>query len=396
MSDSSGEKTEKATEKRMKEVRSKGQLARSQDLGAWVGVAAAVFMMPSTIDRAKAAGLSQMVTVQNVIAAPSTAKASAALRDGLASIGGILLPMLVVVAVTVLVVSIAQGGVHFKKSIVKFDHFNPLTGLRHVFGTQALWNGVKVLLKTGATALVLWTVIKGLMPVLMTSGLPLTSLLAAASHGVSSITVAAVAAGLAMGGLDVMVVIRRNRKKTRMSKKEIKDESKQSDGDPLIRQQRRQRALQISRNRMMSRIVDADVVMVNPTEFAVALQYEPGRSAPRVIAKGKGEVARGIRERAEAEGVPMVKDVPLTRALHRLCDLGDEIPVDLYTPVARVLTFVMALKARGSREAQGTHSMPGGTIPLDPEDADAPDDDSAPAPAAPHFSSPTTLIGATS
>ncbi len=396
MSDASGEKTEKATEKRMKEVRSKGQLARSQDLGAWVGVAAAVFMMPSTIDRAKAAGLEQMVTVQNVIQAPSTAKASAALGDGLGSIGGILLPMFIVVAVTVLVVSVAQGGIHFKKSILKFDHFNPLTGLKHVFGTQALWNGVKVLLKTGAVALVLWTVIKGLMPVLMTSGLPLTSLLAAASHGVSSITVAAVAAGLAMGGLDVMVVIRRNRKKTRMSKKEIKDESKQSDGDPLIRQQRRQRALQISRNRMMSKIVDADVVMVNPTEFAVALQYEPGRSAPRVIAKGKGEVARGIRERAEAEGIPMVKDVPLTRALHRLCELGDEIPVDLYTPVARVLTFVMALKARGSRDVLGTHSMPGGTIPLDPEDADAPDGDEAPAPTAPHFSSPTTLIGATS
>ncbi|RKR75548.1 EscU/YscU/HrcU family type III secretion system export apparatus switch protein [Frondihabitans australicus] len=400
MSDASGEKTEQATEKRMKEVRSKGQLSKSQDLGAWVGVAAAVFMMPATIARAKAAGLMQMVSVQDVIAHPTTTRATQALRDGLGSIGGILLPMLVVIAAAVLAVSVAQGGVHFKKSILKFEHFNPITGLKHMFGTQALWNGAKVLLKTAAVALVLWVVIKGLMPILMNSGLPLESLLAAASHGVSSITVAAVAAGLAMGGLDVMVVIRRNRKKTRMTKKEIKDEHKQSDGDPHIRQQRRQRAIAMSRNRMMAKVVDADVVMINPTEFAVALRYEPGRSAPRVIAKGKGEVARGIREKAEAEGIPMVKDIPLTRALHRLCELGDEIPVDLYTPVARVLTFVMALKARGSRDAQGTHSMPGGTIALDPEDAlvDEQDSDeivSDPAPT-PDFAPTTSLIGALS
>ena len=223
------------------------------------------------------------------------------------------------------------------------------------------------------------------MPVLMTAGLPLASLLAAASRGVSSLIVAAVAAGLALGGLDVMVVMRRNRKKTRMTKKEIKDESKQSDGDPLIRQQRRQRALAMSRNRMMSKIVDADVVMVNPTQFAVALKYEPGRSAPRVIAKGDGEVARGIREKAEAEGIPMVKDVPLARALHAACELGDEIPVDLYSPVARVLTFVMALKARGSSAgAPASTRMPGGTMRRR---------EAAPTSRSP---APTTLVGATS
>ncbi|WP_082763511.1 flagellar biosynthesis protein FlhB [Frondihabitans sp. PAMC 28766] len=396
MSDTSGEKTEKATEKRMKEVHGKGQLSKSQDLSAWVGVGAAVFMMPSTIARAKAAGLHQMLTVQSVIAAPTPAKATAALSQGLESIGGIILPMLIVTAIAALVVSIAQGGIHFKKSILKFEHFNLLNGVKHLFGPQALWNGVKILLKTGVVALVLWGVVHGLMPILMNSGLPLTSLISATSGGVSSLVVGAVAAGLAMGGLDVMVVMRRNRKKTRMTKKEIKDENKQSDGDPLIRHQRRQRALAISRNRMMSKIVDADVVMINPTAFAVALVYEPGRSAPRVVAKGKGEVARGIRERAEAEGVPMVEDVPLTRALHRLCEIGEEIPVDLYTPVARVLTFVMALKARGSSAVPGTHSMPGGTIPLDPEDAEVSEDVDSPERIPDPTASPTTLIGALS
>jgi flagellar biosynthetic protein FlhB len=215
----------------------------------------------------------------------------------------------------------------------------------------------------------------------------------AAGGGVSSLVVAAVSAGLVLGGLDVIVVMRRNRKKTRMTKKEIKDESKASDGDPLIRQQRRQRAMAMSRGRMMSAIADADVVMVNPTHVAVALKYEPGRSAPRVVAKGAGEVARGIREKAESLGVPMVKDIPLARALHKACELGEEIPVDLYSPVARVLTFVMALKARGSSASAGVHTMPGGTIAPDPEiDADF-DDDPAPDRT---DSEPSTLVGAMS
>jgi flagellar biosynthetic protein FlhB len=106
---------------------------------------------------------------------------------------------------------------------------------------------------------------------------------------------------------------------------------------------------------MMSAIADADVVMVNPTHFAIALKYEPGKSAPRVVAKGAADVAARIRERAEEERVPIVRDIPLTRALHSACELGDEIPVDLYSAVARVLAFVMALKARGA--AQGVHTM---------------------------------------
>lgn len=362
MSDS-GEKTEQATDKRMREVHSKGQLSRSQDLSAWVGVGVAVAMMPATIARASDVGVAQMIGVQDVIAHPSIARAKQALFADLSGIAGIVTPMLIAVGIAVLITAIVQGGVHLKKMTGKFDQFNLLNGVKHTFGTQALWNGVKTLLKTGVVALVLWSVVQGLMPVLMTADLPLTSLMAAASGGIGSLVVAAVAAGLVLAGADMLVVMRRNRKKTRMTKKEVKDENKSSDGDPLIRQQRRSRQLSMSRNRMMSAIADADVVMVNPTHVAVALRYEPGRSAPRVVAKGAGEVARGIREKAEAEGIPMVKDIPLTRALHAACDLGDEIPVDLYSPVARVLTFVMALRARGSHAAAGVHTMPGGTIP---------------------------------
>jgi flagellar biosynthesis protein FlhB len=352
-----GEKSEKATAKRMKEVHAKGQLSRSQDLSAWVGVGAVAIMVPTMIASAAAAGSSQLYAVQRVIADPTIGTMRQAMTDGFGSIAGTLGPMLAVVFVVVAGTAVAQGGVHFKRMTGNYEQFNVIKGIPRLFGTQALWGGAKALLKTAVVGLVLWMAIQGVVPILMTSGsLPLTAVLQTAGDGAGTLLRAAIAAGLLLGALDVFVVIRRNRKKTRMTKREVKDENKQSDGDPHIKGQRRSRQLAMSRNRMMGAIKDADVVLTNPTHFAVALKYEPGKSAPRVVAKGAGTVAVSIRERAESERVPMVRDIPLTRALHAACEVGQEIPVDLYTPVARVLSFVMALRVRGA--AAGTHSAP--------------------------------------
>ena len=122
---------------------------------------------------------------------------------------------------------------------------------------------------------------------------------------------------------------------------------KQSEGDPLLRAALRQRALDASRNRMMVDVAMADVVLVNPTHVSVALKYNQAMGAPRVVAKGAGVVAARIREIATENRVPLVEDVPLARALYRNCEVGTEIPADLYTAVARVLAFIMTLKKRG-------------------------------------------------
>jgi flagellar biosynthetic protein FlhB len=356
MAADSGEKTEQATEKRMKEVRSKGQLSRSQDVTAWLGVGAAAVMIPITISAGADAVSAQMVHVGDLIENPDPALAVQALVDGLVSVGGIILPMLIVTTIAVLGGAALQGGIHFKKFTGKFEQFDLLAGVKRTFGMEALWQGVKALLKTVVVAGVLMIVIQGLMPVLMTAGgLPASELIKAAGDGTGALLQSAVAAGLVLAAADMFVVMRRNRSKTRMTKKEVKDENKSSEGDPLIRSQRRSRQLAMSRNRMMAAIVDADVVLVNPTHFAVALKYEPGKSAPRVVAKGAGVIAARIREQAETDRVPIVKDVPLARALHAGCELGQEIPVELYNAVARVLAFVLALKKRGS--SQGTHTM---------------------------------------
>lgn len=353
------EKTEQATEKRMREVRSKGQLSRSQDLTAWVSVGAAAVMIPFTVERAGNAATDQLFSIRGIAASPDPAGALQALQDGLGSLADVLGPMLVTVFVAVLAASVAQGGVHFKKFRAEFEHFNPLNGLKRVFGGQAVWGGVKALLKTAVVALVLYTVIQGLVPVLLAAGgLPVAGVIAAASGGVASLVQFAVAAGVVLAAADLFVVMRRNRKKTRMSKKEVKDENKSTDGDPLVKSQRRARQMSMSRNRMIAAIGDADVVIVNPTHVAVALKYEPGKSAPRVVAKGAGHIAARIRQEAENHQVPMVQDIPLARSLHGACEVGQEIPVDFYRAVAGVLAFVMALKSRGS--AAGIHRM-GGT-----------------------------------
>jgi len=141
-----------------------------------------------------------------------------------------------------------------------------------------------------------------------------------------------------------------------MTKKEVRDEHKQTEGDPLVRSALRGRQLAMARSRMMAAIPTADVVVTNPTHIAVALHYEPSRGTPRVVAKGAGVVAARIREIAEEHRVALVEDVPLARALHASCEVGQVIPPELYQAVAQVLAFVYGHRARGT--AAGRHHSP--------------------------------------
>lgn len=369
MSEDSGERSEKATPQRMKEVRSKGKMTRSQDLAAWLGIAAAALMIPGLMVLAEQAGRQQFAAIASVIGNPQEESATDILALGLSSIPGTLIPMLMAVLVVVLATAALQGGITFKKFKVDPANLNLVNGVKRAFGFQALWQGLKALLKVCVIGLVLWSVVSSLMPLLLQSGsLPITSLLSAGGVGAASLIRASVIAGLVLAALDVFVVMRRNRKHTRMTRKEVTDENKRSDGDPLIKSQRRSRQMAMSRNRMMAAIADSDVVIVNPTHVAVALSYEPGKSAPKLVAKGAGNIATRMREEATTHQVPMVKDIPLARNLHSVCEIGDEIPADTYNEVARVLAFVMTLKARG--HGAGVHTVPG--APAAPPGAPAP------------------------
>ena len=352
-----GERTEKATDRRLRDARRKGQLGRSQDFTAWICIASAAVMMPFSIAAAAQVLTEQFLRVAQVARQPTKVNAVEALSAAMASIGGVLLPMLVVVLLATTATAVAQGGIHLRGVTLRVEQFDIVAGLKRVFGGRALWEGVKALLKTLAIGAALWIVVSGLVPVLMDSGRhTIAWLLERAGEGVVALLQVAVVVGVLLAAIDVAVVMRRNRKHTHMTKKEAKDEHKKSEGDPLVRAQRRSRQLALSRNRMIAAVGDSDVVLLNPTHLAVALRYEPGRSAPRIVAKGAGVVAQKIRERAEEAGVPMIRDIPLARALHAACDIGQEIPEELYTAVAQVLAFIEHLKRRGS--ARGTHTMP--------------------------------------
>jgi flagellar biosynthesis protein FlhB len=204
---------------------------------------------------------------------------------------------------------------------------------------------------------VLYVQMKDVVPVLMTAGqLQLRSLLGVVNATTLGLIRAAAMAGIVMAAADYFVVRRRTNKQLRMTKEEVKQENKNTEGDPHVKGQIRARQMAMARNRQMADVPTADVVMVNPTHVAVALRYDPEKGAPRVIAKGRGAIAAKIRELAGQHRIPMVQDVPLARALERSVEVGQEIPAEFYGAVAKVLAFVMSLKARGS--AAGVHRSP--------------------------------------
>ncbi|SDY81668.1 flagellar biosynthetic protein FlhB [Micromonospora pattaloongensis] len=352
----SGEKTEKPTPQKRKQARKEGQVARSADVGAWAGMLAATVLLPITLRMATGTMRTLMERVPSVIENPDPAAAMAVLRTGLIGAALAVAPL----AGAMLVIGIAaagvQGGIHVatKLFIPKFSRLNPLQGFKRTLGPQAWWEATKATIKTGVLAGVLYWTIKDLLPLLMTAGqLPLSTLMGIVGGTVLTLIRTAAVAGLVMAAVDYIVVRRRTDKQIKMSKQEVKDEHKRSEGDPFIKGQIRARQLAMGRNRMMAELPKADVVVVNPTHVAVALRYDPAKGAPRVIAKGAGAVAAKIREVAAGQRIPLVQDVPLARALHASCELGDEVPPELYGAVAKVLAFVMGLKARGS--AAGLH-----------------------------------------
>lgn len=345
------ERTEKATPKRMREARREGKLSRSQDISAWLGIGAATMILPMVLEKSKEGASSVIKELRLVVANPDPNRAFEILGEGLATVAWALVPLGAVGVIVAIAANAAQGGLYFATKRLKpsFKNFNIVQGAKRIVGGQAWWNGAKAFLKTAVVGLVLWLAIQSVAPLLMGAGsLSLAATLDAAGSGATALLRSAVVAGTVLAIFDVLVIAKRNRKQTRMSKQELKEEHKHTEGDPQIKGAIRSKQLAMSRNRMMAAIADADVVVVNPTHVAVALQYNPASGAPRVVAKGAGHVAARIRQRATELRVPMVADVPLARALHAACELDQEIPPELYTAVAQVLAFVMALKRRGA------------------------------------------------
>jgi flagellar biosynthetic protein FlhB len=359
-----GEKTEKPTPQRLKKARKEGQIPRTQELGTWLGAAAASVLLPMMVGHAFDAVQQLFVQVGVIADDPEPAALSQLLGQALRAFLGAILPMALSLMLIGTLASAAQGGVTFATKGMKptLKKINPFPGIKRMFGTHGVWEAVKALIKTIALAVVIVATSDNAKTLVSASGaLPLSEVARVFSG--SAVTMFRVVGftGLAIAIADYLVVRRTMMKKLKMSQYEIKQEHKQAEGDPQMKSQRRATQMAMSRNRMMSEMADADVLLVNPTHVAVALKYDPLKGAPRVVAKGAGEVAARLRARAEECRVPMVADIPLARALHSSCELGQEVPAQLFTAVARVLAFVLHLSARGVR---GGMHRPGFQAPV--------------------------------
>jgi flagellar biosynthetic protein FlhB len=345
-----GEKTEAPTPQRLKKARKEGQIPRTQELGTWLGVAAASILLPMLVGNAFDEVQQLFVQIGSVASYPEPEKIFVLLGQALSAFMFTLLPLSIGLMVVGTVSAAAQGGVTFATKAMKptLKKLNPFPGIKKMVGSQGLWEASKALIKTAALATVVVLTSDRAQTLVSSAGaLPLSAV--AATFTDSAILMFRVVAvtGLVIAVADYVVVRKKMMKQLKMSRYEITQEYKQAEGDPQMKAQRKAVALSMSRNRMMSEVADADVLLVNPTHVAVALKYDPAKGAPRVVAKGAGEVAAKLREIATEARVPLVQDIPLARALHSSCELGQEVPAQLFTAVARVLAFVMHLGAKG-------------------------------------------------
>ncbi|MXG87969.1 EscU/YscU/HrcU family type III secretion system export apparatus switch protein [Nocardioides flavescens] len=352
-----GEKTEKATPKKQKENRKEGQVPRTPDLGAWSALLLASMGLPWMVRHEFAALQDLFRRCLLALREPTTERALQLLADGGAHAFVSILVLGSVIMLVGVAGALAQGGFYLATKLVKpsAKKLNPVSGMKRLFGPQALWEGAKTLLKSAAVFLLVWKAVAAMVPLLGAPADPDRLLAHTADQALGLIRVIAIT-GLLMAVLDYLYQRHRVGKQAKMSKEDVKQEHKNSEGDPLVKSAIRSRQLAAARNRMMADVPEADVVLVNPTHVAVALRYDPAKGAPKVVARGAGAIATRIREKATEARVPLVRDVPLARALYSSTHVGQEIPAELFAAVAQVLAFVISRRTRGQHG--GEHRSP--------------------------------------
>jgi flagellar biosynthetic protein FlhB len=367
----SGEdRTEAPTPKRKKQAREEGRIARSPDLGAWLTILVCTFVLPGMMGGVLDALEEGLAAAGDLPAQPEGADAmrvfGTVFRDALLA----LLPLLAVIATIGLVVSLAQVGVAFSAKAMKpkFTRLNPVNGIKQLFSKKQTWELAKSVLKLAVLASVAYRSVKGIATGLVALGpFDLQLALEGLSRDVLSLVRLCASLGLGIAIVDYAVQRRRTAKELRMTKQEVKEEHRSSEGDPHMKAKMKGLRLAFSRNRMIAAVPKADVVLTNPTHVAVAIQYDKAIGVPTVVAVGGGAVAARIRAVAAEAKVPIVEDKPLARALFNTCDVGDAIPRELFEGVAKVLAFVYALGRTAATWGGQPLRMPGGTVRATPE-----------------------------
>lgn len=354
------EKTEEPTARRLEKSREEGQVARSRELTTFVILFGGVLMLwslGSTLYNNLGLMMEQAFSFERLQISEPGPMLQNVLELGQAALIS-LLPLFAVMLLLALVAPALLGGwvVSTKSMAPKFEKLNPIKGLKRIFSTQALAELGKAIAKTvlvgSVLTLFLWQQRQSFMRLM---SLEVKQALGEAMGLAALACLLMILTLIVVVAFDVPYQMFTHKKKLRMSKEEVKREHKETEGDPFVKGKIRQQQQAMARRRMMADVPKADVIITNPTHYAVALQYdEHGMGAPKVIAKGTELVAHKIRELGDEHQVPRLEAPALARALYAHVDLGHEIPAALYTAVAEVLAWAFQLK----RARQGIAVMP--------------------------------------
>lgn len=352
MAESDGqEKTEQPTSKRLTDARKKGQVPRSREAGTLFvllsGVIALYILAPyigrgfiSVFHTSLSLTRDQVFTLDEMR------------RVFLADLMLIAIPLFlacIIMLIFALIGNIFLGGFNFSQEAVtpKFSKLNPLSGLKRMISLNSLIELIKSIAKVAFIATLSYFIIKAYTPdILRLSYIDVREAISQAINLLFILMLVIVCAMIPIVLIDVPFQIWNYRQQLRMTKQEIKDEYKEIEGNPQIKNRIRRMQYEMASRRMMSNVPEADVVVTNPTHYAVALSYDPnGSLAPVVVAKGIDEVAEKIKEIAREYDVPILSLPPLARSIYYTTDLDKEIPKGLFKAVAQVLAYVLGMKS---------------------------------------------------
>ncbi len=346
------EKTEAATPKKRGEARTRGQVAKSMELSSTAVLLGLVLALHSLARSASRAVLDYFEIVMRQLSGDtlSSGKAMHLGGLGLIALGRAVGPLAATALALGLLVNIAQTGPLWAPEALKpnFNKLNPLTGAQRFFSPRSFVELAKSLYKIGLIGYICFSTLRNAYPELMVmSRMDVELAVALIGETIYQMAIRVVTTMLVLAALDYAYQRYSFEKSLRMTKEEVKQESKQTEGSPQIRARIRMKQREMARKRMMADVPMADAVVTNPTHFAVALQYNAdAMAAPKVLAKGKDLIALRIRELARENDIPIIENPPLARALYKQVEIGREIPGDLYEAVAEVLAFVYQINEK--------------------------------------------------
>ena len=347
-------KTEEPTPRKLEQAREKGDVAKTPDLPAMASLAAAVSVIAiggGWMSRNLAMAMTPFIAHPDSISLVNGGAAEVARQATLAA-APIMLTVILAAGLAGAAGHLIQTGLMFTPDKLKFDFkkVSPLGGFKRLFGIDGLMNFVKSVLKVTVTTIVAWWILKPYWPQMAhLSALDPIAILPMTADILRRLVYAVLGLMLVISGGDWFWQKQRFMTRMKMSKEELKEDYKQSEGDPHVRARQKQIRTERARRRMMQAVPGATVVVMNPTHYAVALKYEQGEDeAPLCVAKGVDSLALKIRAIAEEAGVPVIEDAPLARALYAAVEIDDMIPPAHYEAVAKVIGFIL----NGGRRAQ--------------------------------------------